>query len=409
MDNNFDDQSAEVLQNALIGLHRDRQRYLDKQETRFWQEIELPLTLEKALARLTKSELDKIRQTWQFSGLSALKKDELAAQLCRRIPQTLAGALRVMDNECYHLIQKICANGGVIFVDEFGLDQAEYWRKYGLIFSGSYREQKVLCIPDEVAVVFRSVDDPELRRIVERNTEWVKLTQGMLFYYGVLSVTQIRSMLGKLCSQEPDYMELFNVLIEASLHYRRIHYNSRGFADSRVFDAEKVREEQKARPSIEYFQFSKGQLLKAAAPGYIDRTPAHKCLTDLLTANFDIPRAEAERLVGECAIIVNLTERPTEVVEFLTAHFEPPAFNVLQQIIDALMELMNTTRQWILKGHKPSEIFQEERKHLQPLPAKPFDFEPSNVIDMRTRTRVGRNDPCPCGSGKKFKRCCGKA
>ena len=23
-------------------------------------------------------------------------------------------------------------------------------------------------------------------------------------------------------------------------------------------------------------------------------------------------------------------------------------------------------------------------------------------------TRVGRNDPCPCGSGKKYKKCCGK-
>jgi uncharacterized protein len=22
-------------------------------------------------------------------------------------------------------------------------------------------------------------------------------------------------------------------------------------------------------------------------------------------------------------------------------------------------------------------------------------------------TKVGRNDPCPCGSGKKFKKCCG--
>ncbi|HRF11915.1 MAG TPA: SEC-C metal-binding domain-containing protein, partial [Candidatus Accumulibacter phosphatis] len=21
--------------------------------------------------------------------------------------------------------------------------------------------------------------------------------------------------------------------------------------------------------------------------------------------------------------------------------------------------------------------------------------------------KVGRNDPCPCGSGRKFKRCCG--
>ena len=23
--------------------------------------------------------------------------------------------------------------------------------------------------------------------------------------------------------------------------------------------------------------------------------------------------------------------------------------------------------------------------------------------------KVGRNEPCPCGSGKKFKNCCGKA
>lgn len=23
--------------------------------------------------------------------------------------------------------------------------------------------------------------------------------------------------------------------------------------------------------------------------------------------------------------------------------------------------------------------------------------------------KIGRNDPCPCGSGKKFKRCCGGA
>ena len=24
----------------------------------------------------------------------------------------------------------------------------------------------------------------------------------------------------------------------------------------------------------------------------------------------------------------------------------------------------------------------------------------------RVATRIGRNDPCPCGSGKKFKKCC---
>jgi uncharacterized protein len=27
----------------------------------------------------------------------------------------------------------------------------------------------------------------------------------------------------------------------------------------------------------------------------------------------------------------------------------------------------------------------------------------------RNAPKIGRNEPCPCGSGKKFKRCCGGA
>lgn len=26
----------------------------------------------------------------------------------------------------------------------------------------------------------------------------------------------------------------------------------------------------------------------------------------------------------------------------------------------------------------------------------------------KSRVKAGRNEPCPCGSGKKFKRCCGR-
>jgi uncharacterized protein YecA (UPF0149 family) len=27
---------------------------------------------------------------------------------------------------------------------------------------------------------------------------------------------------------------------------------------------------------------------------------------------------------------------------------------------------------------------------------------------IKAELKVGRNDPCPCGSGKKYKKCCGK-
>ena len=42
-----------------------------------------------------------------------------------------------------------------------------------------------------------------------------------------------------------------------------------------------------------------------------------------------------------------------------------------------------------------------------PRPA-PAPIWPAVATTVRNTPKVGRNDPCPCGSGKKFKKCCGK-
>ena len=44
--------------------------------------------------------------------------------------------------------------------------------------------------------------------------------------------------------------------------------------------------------------------------------------------------------------------------------------------------------------------------------AKPIEGSTGNTQPQtpvkRDSSKVGRNDPCPCGSGKKYKDCCGK-
>jgi len=30
------------------------------------------------------------------------------------------------------------------------------------------------------------------------------------------------------------------------------------------------------------------------------------------------------------------------------------------------------------------------------------------IIPVKVEPKIGRNEPCPCGSGKKYKKCCGK-
>jgi uncharacterized protein len=48
----------------------------------------------------------------------------------------------------------------------------------------------------------------------------------------------------------------------------------------------------------------------------------------------------------------------------------------------------------------------EELRHQQP-PANVMAWVRSREIVASKTARPGRNDPCPCGSGRKYKKCCG--
>ena len=56
-----------------------------------------------------------------------------------------------------------------------------------------------------------------------------------------------------------------------------------------------------------------------------------------------------------------------------------------QKILDCVREYKNTIPLWTQNG-----------------------FTKKEIISMPKKEKIGRNDLCPCGSGKKYKNCCGK-
>jgi len=46
--------------------------------------------------------------------------------------------------------------------------------------------------------------------------------------------------------------------------------------------------------------------------------------------------------------------------------------------------------------------------HLQQACAAHGDEDTATRQPVVRKDHVGRNDPCPCGSGKKYKKCCGR-
>ena len=65
-----------------------------------------------------------------------------------------------------------------------------------------------------------------------------------------------------------------------------------------------------------------------------------------------------------------------------------------KNMVDARAEWLYQLPQW-------NEIFDEDKR-------KKLYLEQKKSNTIVRKEKIGRNDPCPCGSGKKYKMCCGR-
>jgi len=158
-----------------------------------------------------------------------------------------------------------------------------------------------------------------------------------------------------------------------------------------------------------YYVPEKGELLRYVDDTYFEKSKQYKDLLNYLKKNFFKPGDEkaellAEDIQGMCQFGVELQ---TIFESFNNMKVSFKDMNQTNEVAQLIMELSNNTRIWENNGHTPHEIHElVEKPNLRPLPEKPFELGGSNVIDMKTRQKIGRNDLCPCGSGRKYKNCC---
>ena len=63
--------------------------------------------------------------------------------------------------------------------------------------------------------------------------------------------------------------------------------------------------------------------------------------------------------------------------------------------------MVDAKADWLYELPQWKEIFDDEKR-------KTLFLEQKKSGTVHVGKKVGRNDPCPCGSGKKYKYCCGR-
>ena len=66
------------------------------------------------------------------------------------------------------------------------------------------------------------------------------------------------------------------------------------------------------------------------------------------------------------------------------------------------MNMVSCNAEWLYTLPQWDKIYDKEKQQ------ELYKREKSSHTIVKT-PKIGRNDPCPCGSGKKYKKCCGKA
>lgn len=142
------------------------------------------------------------------------------------------------------------------------------------------------------------------------------------------------------------------------------------------------------------------ELATEDAFGWKLRQPSALRLRNFLDAH--VPDGEndcfyADRVLETLVVMLLEGYGAQELVGYLEdAGALPEDIDEANRVITLLNGLVNSLPNWENNGWSPYELLEKETGH------KVFFNDDGSVM------KVGRNDPCPCGSGKKYKRCCGE-
>ena len=164
--------------------------------------------------------------------------------------------------------------------------------------------------------------------------------------------------------------------------------------------------EQKGKP---FFVPPKNKLLLYADYNYFERTQQYTNLLRYLTRHFfDDNKEQAEEVCTEIRDMCSTNYPLNMIIDALSPlgiTFE--SIEQANKCLSLISELANHTRIQENNGHTPYEIFEKyEKPLLKPLPRTPFDNSHAKSSRTQKTPKIGRNDPCLCGSGKKYKKCC---
>lgn len=370
------------------------------------------ISLDEVLNKSTVAKLKETAKVYKIKNISKMKKAELIEAIKKAVLDK-ENLLKIMaayieyreyDAVEFHKTKmEMNIAQGVISEDD-GIILAKF--AYIAMDGESYAVVK------EVAEMCKELDNDKLKDTVKDYNlvfSYIRAFSNLCGVYEISLLTDTFNAQNKDHEKltKSSFMEYFNVydLVNSSESI-----SGKYVVSDAVLDENEMNDILKSQEGKEYFIPEKEELTGYSLSDNIYGTEAHKKLKEAI-------RNAADRNCDTLGLFYQICTGFLfgESVEKILMEAESLGV-ILRNDSDRemferiLSEVQKNTRMWENKGYTPNELSPQKEEAAKSTGSRFKFVQRQNVkIEPIVKERkIGRNDPCPCGSGKKYKKCCGR-
>lgn len=413
--------------------------------------------LREYLTKYTKEELLDQARSFEIKKCSGLRKADLIDRIVDTFcaEEMLRSRLACLTKEQMDLFRKACISPTAVSVNEV-VDAMQLYRYWIGYFEDPTDR---FCVFEDVAVAFSKIDDKAFQLKQCRKGWLVKCIHFFIQYYGIAPIEVIYEMYRQKVKDSIDEMieilwEMPVDIVESCLFTmdklgmegwpkENPLYSEKGiFVHLQLFENEEFDYLLRQQMDKDFYIPSVQQIDEICRIGYEASSSAYKKLESFFIKKLKFSYEQAVTWCLQVWANSYEGESPSKIINKMTEaniEFEEKMIN---ELLELLVAAHNNTRMKENRGYKPSEMVRKKSVDKMPtiVPASsnaaailkdaapqleamgvPVDLNgntdviqtkmfPSglNGEPIRVEKKIYPNDPCPCGSGKKYKKCCGK-
>lgn len=242
----------------------------------------------------------------------------------------------------------------------------------GFMFPYRENDKVKLFVPKEIRTSIEKElsRKPEDEDIFDNDFDIESIVQTYIYSNGIIEKSVLQNLLKENHDYDISIKELDNIAKDSEILFNKDYYT---ILENLLNDDSR---EEILKAKKDFGKYKKAEYKMALSETL--------CVEDLSKVLENCDEAFLQEITTICLVILHQGLVKKDIVDTTFEHYKFKKEQMIK-ITDIMKKYKNDFPQWSLNGYSLKE-----------------------VQELRTSKKVGRNDPCPCGSGKKYKNCCGK-